>query len=115
MVEFAWTLPVSYLREGDTGKVLLRDVLYKYVPKELMNRPKKGFSIPLKKWLKTKQLREWAENLIAEDKVRRQGLLDPAVVRQIWEDFAERDIWRPQIWYILMLQAWYEEEFQKGN
>ncbi len=115
VVEFAWTLPVSYLREGDTGKVLLRDVLYKYVPKELMNRPKKGFSIPLKKWLKTKQLREWAENLIAEDKVRRQGLLDPAVVRQIWEDFAERDIWRPQIWYILMLQAWYEEEFQKGN
>ena len=115
VVEFAWTLPISYLREGDTGKAVLRDVLYRYVPKEMMDRPKKGFSIPLRKWLKTKELREWAEALIAQDKVRRQGLLDPAVVRRIWEDFIERDIWRPQIWYILMLQAWYEEEYVKGG
>ncbi len=113
VVEFAWTLPISYLRDGDTGKVVLRDVLYRYVPKEMMDRPKKGFSIPLRKWLRTRQLREWAEALIAEDKVRSQGLLDPAVVRRIWEDFIERDIWRPQIWYILMLQAWYEEELSK--
>lgn len=115
VVEFAWTLPISYLREGDTGKAVLRDVLYRYVPKEMMDRPKKGFSIPLRKWLKTKELREWAEALIAQDKVRRQGLLDPAVVRRIWGDFIERDIWRPQIWYILMLQAWYEEEYVKGG
>ena len=112
VVEFAWTLPLEYLREGDTGKLVLRDVLYRYVPKEIMDRPKKGFSIPIKKWLRDDpQLRSWAEDLLAEDKLRSQGLLDPEVVRRIWNDFTEKGIWRIQIWYILMLQAWYEGEY----
>ena len=112
VVEFAWTLPLEYLREGDTGKLVLRDVLYRYVPKEIMDRPKKGFSIPIKKWLRDDpQLRSWAEDLLAEDKLRSQGLLDPEVVRRIWNDFTEKGIWRIQIWYILMLQAWYEAEY----
>ena len=114
VVEFAWTLPLEYLREGDTGKLALRDVLYRYVPKEIMDRPKKGFSIPIKKWLRDDpQLRSWAEDLLAEDKLRSQGLLDPEVVRRIWNDFTEKGIWRIQIWYILMLQAWYEGEYTK--
>ena len=114
VVEFAWTLPLEYLREGDTGKLVLRDVLYRYVPKEIMDRPKKGFSIPIKKWLRDDpQLRSWAEDLLAEDKLRSQGLLDPEVVRRIWNDFTEKGIWRIQIWYILMLQAWYEGEYTK--
>lgn len=112
VVEFAWTLPLEYLREGDTGKLVLRDVLYRYVPKEIMDRPKKGFSIPIKKWLRDDpQLRSWAEDLLAEDKLRSQGLLDPEVVRRIWNDFTEKGIWRIQIWYILILQAWYEAEY----
>ena len=112
VVEFAWTLPLEYLREGDTGKLVLRDVLYRYVPKEIMDRPKKGFSIPIKKWLRDDpQLRSWAEDLLAEDKLRSQGLLNPEIVRRIWTDFTEKGIWRIQIWYILMLQAWYEAEY----
>lgn len=112
VVEFAWTLPIEYLRDGETGKLVLRDVLYRYLPRELVDRPKKGFSIPIRKWLRQPQLREWAEDLIAPEKLRSQGLLDPEVVRRIWEDFTERDIWRVQIWYILMFQAWYEEEYR---
>lgn len=111
VVEFAWTLPLAYLREGDTGKLVLRDILYRYVPKDLMDRPKKGFSIPIRKWLKTPGLRAWAEDLIAPEKLRQQGLLNPEVVQRIWSDFTQRDVWRIQIWYILMFQAWYEGEY----
>ncbi len=111
VVEFAWTLPLAYLREGDTGKLVLRDILYRYVPKNLMDRPKKGFSIPIRKWLKMPGLRAWAEDLIAPEKLRQQGLLNPEVVQRIWSDFTQRDVWRIQIWYILMFQAWYEGEY----
>ncbi|MCI8844970.1 MAG: asparagine synthase (glutamine-hydrolyzing) [Lachnospiraceae bacterium] len=106
VVEFAWSLPIGYKREGKIGKQVLRDVLYKYVPKEMMERPKKGFSIPIDKWLLKPGLREWAEDLIDRDTLKRQGMLDPDVVWKIWEDFTERGIWRIQIWFILMFQEW---------
>lgn len=117
VVEFAWSLPIDYERENGIGKQVLRDVLYRYVPKEMMERPKKGFSIPIDKWLKKQQLREWAESLIDRNKLQEQNLLDPDVVWEIWEDFILRDIWRIQIWYILMFQEWicFEESRQKGR
>ncbi len=111
LVEFAWTLPQKYLREGKTGKLVLRDVLYKYVPKEMMERPKKGFSIPIDKWLLDPALRKWAEDLIDRNKLKAQGILDPDVVWKMWSDFTERGYYRIQIWYILMFQQWYEEEY----
>lgn len=109
VVEFAWTLPIEYEREGETGKLVLRDVLYRYVPRELMNRPKKGFSIPIDKWLKEPALREWAETLIDPKTLESQGILNADVVWTIWNDFTERGIWRIQIWFILMFQAWMAE------
>ncbi|WP_026509608.1 asparagine synthase (glutamine-hydrolyzing) [Butyrivibrio sp. LC3010] len=111
VVEFAWTLPIDYLREGNVGKQVLRDVLYRYVPKQMMERPKKGFSIPIDKWLLDSDLREWAEGLLDKEKIRQQGILDPDVVEKIWTDYTENGIYRIQIWYILMFQQWYEEEF----
>lgn len=115
VVEFAWSLPIDYKRSGNVGKKVLRDVLYRYVPKEMMERPKKGFSIPIEKWLKKPQLREWAESLIDHNRLKAQNFLDPEVVWKIWEDFMFRDIWRIQIWYILMFQEWicYEESRRK--
>ncbi|MBO5564802.1 MAG: asparagine synthase (glutamine-hydrolyzing) [Lachnospiraceae bacterium] len=116
VVEFAWTLPLSYVRTFENGerigKRILKDVLYRYVPKELLDRPKKGFSIPIMKWLKEPGLREWAEDLLDEGKIRAQGLLDAGVVREIWRDFIENDHWRDQIWFLLMFQAWYENEYK---
>lgn len=106
VVEFAWSLPIAYKRQGETGKLVLRDILYRYVPKELMERPKKGFSIPIETWLKEPGLRSWAESLIDRDLLKKQGLLDPDVVWTIWRDFTERGIWRIQIWFILMFQEW---------
>jgi asparagine synthase (glutamine-hydrolysing) len=120
VVEFAWTLPVDYLRGTDgagvrTGKLVLRDVLYRHVPKELMDRPKKGFSVPVSRWLKEPELRPWAEGLLDPSALARQDLLDPVTVRRIWEDYTERGIWRVQIWYILMFLQWMESEAVLGN
>lgn len=106
VVEFAWTLPLSYRQGGGVSKKILRDILYRYVPRELMERPKKGFSIPLERWLKQKELREWAESLLAPSLLEEQGLFDAAVVRKLWDDYIMKNVWRPQIWYILMFQEW---------
>lgn len=106
VVEFAWTLPVDYKRGEGVGKKVLRDVLYRYVPREMMERPKKGFSIPIDKWLRQPELREWAEGLIHKSTLTSQGILDPDVVWKIWDDFINHGEWRIQIWYILMFQQW---------
>lgn len=106
VVEFAWTLPIEYKKQGDVGKLVLRDVLYRYVPKEMMDRPKKGFSIPITKWLKEPGLREWAEALLDRDLIKRQGILNEDVVWRMWTDYTENGNWRIQIWYILMFQSW---------
>lgn len=114
VVEFAWTLPIEYLRDEKVGKKVLRDVLYRYVPKELLDRPKKGFSVPVSKWLKEDdELRAWAEELLDEKSIKNQGLLDADVVGQIWKDFIENGNWRPQIWYVLMLECWIKEKDEK--
>lgn len=115
VIEFAWSLPVEYKREGGIGKKVLREVLYRYVPKEMMERPKKGFSIPIDKWLKQTQLRGWAESLIDKDMLKQQGILNPDVVWKMWTDFIEKDEWRIQIWYILMFQSWMMEEGAGGR
>ena len=109
LVEFAWSLPIDKLRGQDVGKKVLRDVLYRYVPKELMERPKKGFSIPLAKWLLEPSMRQWAEALLDWERIRRQGLLDAEIAWSLWNDFTQRGRWCPQIWYILMFQAWLED------
>ncbi len=109
VVEFAWSLPVSLLRDKKTGegKQVLRNVLYRHVPKELMDRPKKGFSIPIGSWLKTSELKDWAEDLIAEDKLKREGYLNPEIVHKIWNNFMSEDgTYQPLIWYILMFEQW---------
>lgn len=106
VVEFAWTLPIQYKYQDGVTKKVLRNVLYKYVPKEMMDLPKRGFSIPITKWLKEPKLRAWAENLIDRKTLEQQGILDADVVWEIWNDYINHDLWRVQIWYILMFQEW---------
>lgn len=115
VVEFAWSLPIAYKREGKIGKKVLRDVLYRYVPREMMERPKKGFSIPIDQWLLKPELREWAECLLDRKAVERQGMLDAEVVERIWQDYTQKGIWRIQIWFLLMFQAWMETQYKEGR
>ena len=105
IIEFAFSLPIDYKRNKNVGKLVLRDVLYRYVPQELMERPKQGFGIPIGKWLKEPELKSWAEQLISRDTLVRQGFLNPDVVHGIWNDFINNDRFIPQIWYILMFQS----------
>ena len=110
IVEFAWRVPMSLkLREGKT-KWLLRQVLYRYVPQELIERPKSGFAIPVAAWLRG-PLRDWAESLLDEKRLREEGYFNAALVRAKWQEvLTDSQIgWRnaaDQIWTVLMFQAW---------
>lgn len=106
VVEFAWSLPIEYKYFNGISKRVLRNILYKYVPKELLDLPKRGFSIPLEKWLKEPELRKWAEMLIDRKTLEQQGVLDSQVVWTMWNDYVNNNQWRKQIWYILMFQEW---------
>ncbi len=109
VVEFAWRLPQSMkLRDGQT-KWALRQVLYRHVPKSLIERPKMGFGIPVSEWLRG-PLRDWAEALIDTSRLEREGYFHTAPIRQKWaEHLSGQRNWSYQLWGILMFQAWLEE------
>jgi asparagine synthase (glutamine-hydrolysing) len=108
VVEFAWQLPLSLkIREGQ-GKWLLRQVLYRYVPKALIDRPKTGFGVPIGAWLRG-PLREWAESLLEERRLRDQGFLNPAPIRERWaQHLAREQNCEYELWDVLMFQSWLE-------
>ena len=108
LVEFAWRLPLHYkLRDGQT-KWALRQVLYRHVPRELIDRPKQGFSVPLHEWLRG-PLRAWAESLLDETRLRREGYFHPRPIRQLWKAHLSGTRYgMARLWNILMFQAWLE-------
>jgi asparagine synthase (glutamine-hydrolysing) len=106
VVEFAWGLPLSLKKRGRQGKWLLRQVLSRHVPDELIDRPKSGFAVPVGAWLRG-ELRDWAEDLLSADELARDGLLDPAPIRQRWaQHLAGSHDWTGSLWGILMYRAW---------
>jgi asparagine synthase (glutamine-hydrolysing) len=110
VVEFAWSLPLRMKIRNKQGKWLLRRLLDKYVPRELVERPKMGFSIPLDTWLRG-PLQDWAENLLGEDRLRREGYLDPVPIRAEWKThLAGQASYGYRLWSVLMFQAWLEKQ-----
>lgn len=108
LIEFAWRIPLHLKKRNGQSKWLLRQVLSKYVPEELFNRPKQGFAIPLSQWLKN-PLRDWVEYLLAEEKLQQQGFFKPKPIRQKWEEhLSGKRNWQYYLWNILMFQAWLE-------
>ena len=109
VAEFAWRLPLPLRVRGRQGKWILRQVLYRYVPRELVERPKFGFGIPLDSWLRG-PLRDWAEALLDEGRLRREGFLNPEPIRRSWQEhLSGRRSWQYHLWDVLMFQAWLDE------
>ena len=108
VVELAWRLPLHMKIRNGQGKWALRQVLNKYVPRQLIERPKAGFAIPLGKWLRG-PLRDWAESLLDERRLQCEGYLKPEPIRRVWQEhLSGRHDWTPRLWCVLMFQAWLE-------
>ena len=110
VVELAWQLPLHMKIRDGVGKWVLREVLYRHVPREMIERPKKGFSVPLGQWLRG-PLRDWAEALLNKQRLEKEGYFNSVVVRRVWTDHLQgkRDYAR-KLWGILMFPAWLEKQ-----
>lgn len=108
VVEFAWQIPLSLKIRNGMGKWLLRQVLHQYVPAPLIEGPKMGFAVPIDQWLRG-ELRDWAEALLDEERLCREGFFNPEPIRQKWEEhLSGRHDWKYYLWDILMYQLWLE-------
>ena len=112
VVEWAWRLPQTMKLHEGQSKWILRQVLYRHVPRELIERPKVGFGVPIDAWLRG-PLRSWAEALLGESRLLKEGYLRPAQIRQKWhEHLSGHRNWQYQLWNILMFQVWLESQIE---
>jgi asparagine synthase (glutamine-hydrolysing) len=113
VIEFAWSLPLHLRVRAGEGKWLLKRLLSRYVPVELTDRPKTGFGPPIDRWLRG-SLRDWAESLLDESRLRGEGFFNPAPIREKWHQHTEGGRnWAYWLWDILMFQAWWQEQSQQ--
>ncbi|SFI09466.1 asparagine synthase (glutamine-hydrolyzing) [Halpernia frigidisoli] len=113
VVEFALSLPMEYKLRNGTDKWILREVLYRYVPKSLIERPKMGFGVPLAFWLRG-PLKEWCENLLNKKRLDEEGFFNSKIIRNKWEEHLSlKRNWENQLWDVIVFQAWLDEQKNK--
>lgn len=110
VVEFAWQLPFNCKIRNGEGKWILKQLIDRYVPRSLMERPKMGFGVPIDQWLRG-ELRDWAENLLDPVRLREQNFFNEMLITEKWrEHLAGTRNWQYYLWDVLMFQAWLEEQ-----
>jgi asparagine synthase (glutamine-hydrolysing) len=115
VVEFAWRLPLSLKLRGAESKWVLRQVLYRHVPRSLIERPKMGFGIPIDAWLRG-PLRDWAEALIDERRLACEGYFRPEPIREAWKAHLSGQVnLQYHLWAILMFQSWLARQSASGD
>lgn len=115
VTEVAWRLPLNMKIRGNEGKWALRQILYKYVPRELIERPKAGFAVPISNWLRG-PLREWAEELLSPSKLHNQGFFKPEIIEYKWKEHLKGNKdYSSELWAILMFQSWLEFNCKQVN
>jgi asparagine synthase (glutamine-hydrolysing) len=103
-------LPLEHKLRNGESKWPLRQLLYRHVPREMMERPKMGFGVPIDHWLQG-PLRDWADDLLSEDRLKREGFFDVGEVRRLWKETRSgRRRWHYHVWDILMFQAWLDAQ-----
>ena len=108
VIEFVWSLPLSMKYSDGITKKVLRNILYKRVPKDLIERPKTGFSIPMEKWFSDGVLNEWADSLFDLDSLKVvENYLDINRCRSIWTRYMNENKWDECLWYIIVFLQWY--------
>ena len=109
LIEYSWKIPHSLKYRNGKSKWILRKILKNYVPENLTDRPKKGFGIPLNDWLRG-PLRDWAENLLSEKKLKNEGFFNPKLIRNKWEDYiSNKNESHYDLWNVLMFQSWSDQ------
>lgn len=110
LIECAWRVPHNLKVNSSSGKLILKNILYDYIPEKLFDRPKSGFGIPIGQWIKG-PMRDWAESLINERRLEIEGNFHPQPIAKIWNEHisGQRD-WTHQLWSILMFQLWFEQQ-----
>ena len=107
IVEYVWKIPQKYKLRNGQSKWILREILYKYVPKKLIERPKMGFAAPIDTWLRG-PLKDWAESLLNETRLRQEGYFNSDIIRNKWDEhLSGKKNWQHHLWNVLMFQSWY--------
>ncbi|PCI29374.1 MAG: asparagine synthase (glutamine-hydrolyzing) [SAR324 cluster bacterium] len=110
LVEFAWSIPLHWKKKDGVGKWILREVLYQYVPRKMIERPKQGFAVPIDQWLRG-PLKEWAEELLSENRLIRDGFFNPTPIRKAWKEHLIGSRNRHYfLWNTLMFQSWLQHQ-----
>ena len=113
VLEFALSLPISYKFENGVQKRVLKEMLYRYVPKELMDRPKTGFAVPLRRWLTSGTTGDWAASLMNDLTFAKDGFLNESACKGLWQGFLKGKEPAELVWYVLMLEQWYQNQYKK--
>ena len=107
IVAFSWSLPISYKSSMGVNKKILKELLYEYVPRSLLDRPKHGFEVPLPEWLSTGELHDWAGELIINSKLASDGYVNKNILNRMWTQFNNKHSNTLLLWYYLQAEAWY--------